>query len=63
MNEKNECEVKESYFSRNEEGKNLNQKVTNRFNKYGKREKLCYTKEETKLARWCSVILVTTKEE
>ena len=55
--------VKESYFLTNEEGEILTKKLQIDLVNMEKAKELCYTKEETKLARWCSVILATTKEE
>ena len=55
--------VKESYYLKNEDGKILTEKFQIDLVNMEKAKKICYTKEETKLARWCTVIMATTKEE
>ncbi len=55
--------MKERYYLRNEEGKVLTKKLQIDIVDMEKAKSICYTKEETKLARWCRVILATTKDE
>ncbi len=63
MRGKEKKKVKESYFLTNEEGEILTKKLQIDLVNMEKGKELCYTKEETKLARWCRVILATTREE
>ena len=63
MRGRDKKKVKESYFLTNEEGEILTKKLQIDLVNMEKAKELCYTKEETKLARWCRVILATTKEE
>ncbi len=63
MRGKEEKRVKESYYLKNEDGKILTEKFQIDLVNMEKAKKICYTKEETKLARWCTVIMATTKEE
>lgn len=63
MRGKNTKKIKESYFLTNEEGEILTKKFQIDLVNMEKAREICYTKEETKLARWCTVIMATTKEE
>ena len=63
MKGKETKKVKESYYFTNEEGEILTKKLQIDLVNMEKVKEICYTKEESKLARWCTVIMATTKEE
>ncbi len=63
MRGKEKQQIKERYYLTNEEGEVLTKKLEIDVINMEKAEEICYTKEETKLARWCRVILATTKDE
>ncbi len=63
MRGKEKKQIKERYYLTDEEGEVLTKKLEIDVINMEKAKEICYTKEETKLARWCRVILATTKDE
>ncbi len=63
MRGKNKRLIKERYYLTNEEGEILTEKLEIDLVNMEKAREICYTKEETKIARWCMVILAATREE
>ena len=59
----NERHVKESYYLTNEKGKILTEKLQIDLVDMEMAKKICYTKSESKLSRWCTAFLATTEEE
>ena len=60
---KEKKEVKERYYLTNEEGEILTKKLEIDIVNMEKAREICYTKEETKLVRWCMVMQARTEEE
>lgn len=56
-------EFKESYYFRNDKGKILSKKLRIDLLDMVIGKKLCYTNNESKLARWCRVFTAKTEEE
>lgn len=56
-------EVRESYYLKNENGKILSKKLRIDMVDMVKAKEICYTKNETKLTRWCKILTSTSEEE
>ena len=56
-------EIRESYYLRNEKGKILSKKLRIDTVDMVKAKEICYTKDETKLTRWCKILTSTSEEE
>lgn len=56
-------EIRESYYLRNEKGKILSKKLRIDMVDMVKAKEICYTKDETKLTRWCKILTSTSEEE
>lgn len=63
LNNKTGDDLKKTYYLKSEKDEVLTKKFQIDVINMVKGRELCYTKDETKLARWCSVILAKTKEE
>ena len=63
LTRKTNKQLKEKYYFRNEEGKILTEKIEIDLVDMEIAREICYTKDETKLARWCMVFMATKEEE